>query len=421
MRIFGWIVLLACSALVHAADTCVAAVETGANPSGEDEGWSIWALDLEEDETTALSEDQQKEQDEWRAWEAEAKARLAEAKPHMDQYAAIMSQAKTERARTLAKRRDARSLLMAAVLMQSYTTGEGIWRPEAFEYLVSAQHRDNTNPLVWWLTALMCPSGSSVCDRVTALEKLASLDPDNAAVWNLFLVDAESRGDEAAAAHLLRLFASVRYDDYYASVRRLVYDAYRDLDVPTSAHEALTRMGETYGYDYAFLPSDSVALAEAMGLLSAFALQSNTQMVSACSEGELAAISGRRAECLSLFEMIAESSDHLLGRKMAYARLTELNESDADKQVWQEATRRLNWITAQHAELSKLPENVRGYLEHSYRDGEIAAVEQALRENDIPMTPPADWSAESYWQKAMEEMGISVPSDDAAESVEESD
>ena len=255
--------------------------------------------------------------------------------------------------------------------------------------LARAEQLGRDDVLVQWMLAEFCRPGR--CDRTAAIERLAELEPDNAAAWHLALVN-DPKADVDGL--LTRMAQSRRYELPITAMTVAAYDAYSSVDPPAGTIDP-------------GVPKEGVALALAHGYVLAFAIPSYSGMVKPCKPDQ-AEYAARRERCRAIATKMVES-DSLVGRMIGASVLYKTAATDAERADAAQRYARVRWLSeagstlkypqagpdadanALVAEFEQLPAMRRG-------DSEIARLEQLLAKHDVSLDPPAEFAEQALQQ-----------------------
>src|SRR5574337_631428 len=253
----------------------------------------------------------------------------------------------------LALRADAMPLLGAALLARPlFNQPPGNSFHSLIERAVAA---DGSGPAVNWVRLADCDTRAAACPNADALDALLKQAPDNAAVW-LVKLGADVRDHKQAAARedLHRAAAAKLYDDYTGVSLKALADSVGVLPPPPATLD----------------PTEAVG-AVGMETVLTFGLASTQPQPSLQLVAQLCENAGKddliKADCLSLGKLLDWGSSPL-------ARSLGLHLREVLARVQDDAS------LARH--LLALARN--GGTEMSLK---LAA----LRDDNIPVDPPADW------------------------------
>lgn len=288
---------------------------------------------------------------------------------------------------------DARSQLAAALLRPMTSKGR-VGLPIASSPAFAAALRLGRNdPLVTWMEVLACPPGASAgaCDPRAALIRLQRLDPGNAAPAMIAAGRALERGDEAAADRLLaRAARASRYALPWGEISELLYSELFEAGGPPLDARVAVALGQNFGLARPATKQD-LAAAGATAISAAVAFPGFVSLERLCQE-QNAASDPRRASCIAVLSLMAQS-DSVLARNIGVGFMTRLTAGTPEAGHWRRRQRELRWLIMQGNNAMLNNDVPVEYLRRVWRDGEIAALQAALRASGQPPTPPPGWVA----------------------------
>lgn len=298
-----------------------------------------------------------------------------------------LTQFRHDQINLLALHGDAGSLLTAA-LMASADAGDKN-RPAALQspaLLKRAQTAGAESALVWWVTAAFdCHATSKNCPHPETLQKLASTDAENSAVWTLSLWRAQQAKDAPAARAALASAAQAKsYNDHFGTLIDTIYEAQGVLPIGV---EILNATGQD-------VSADGFRLVSAAGIAAAVALPGYIAIGDAC-KGADANDTGLVTDCLAVaqnMELSGSINSQNAGLSLKMAILPPGPERDAAR-ARQLA---LSWQTLRISDLGDRlaadPAVTRVYTQALNESGdESAGVLAVLRSQGVALEPPADW------------------------------
>jgi hypothetical protein len=233
-----------------------------------------------------------------------------------------------------------------------------------------------------WFNAHGCESDAS-CEE--AWRNLASLEPDNAAVWLIALAAASRRHDARAYKEALRRAGAARvYQPHHGLVFLHARAALAALPVPDSCRtpQQLASLQRELGRaptaaDWADL--EAGAMEAAMGGATYGGLKAC--QASANPRG------GDRQDCVAVLSLIA-TGNTLVDQQFALHMLLKLDPgAPGDGRDLRERYRQLAWLIEQTRIQRQMPA---GYPAQLWMQGEVATLQaRAIAEGRWP--PPADW------------------------------
>lgn len=281
---------------------------------------------------------------------------------------------------------DAESLLAAALMADADAADKS--RPAALKLpalLKRAQTVGENSPLVWWVTAAAeCHGTAKTCPATETLQKLESLDAENAAVWTLSLWHAQQANDAPAARAALTSAAQAKhFNDYFGAVVAALYQAQDVLPMSQELLNATRQNASVSGY----------RLTTAAGIAAALAYPGGRAIFAACKP-DLADTSVT-ADCLELAKKMEQSGS--LNTKSVGLQLHAALLADGAELTGVRAHQRtLLWQMQRIGELAGLLASeeriTRAYTQTLLESGdESAAVYAVLRSQGVPLEPPPDW------------------------------
>ncbi|HEX4481876.1 MAG TPA: hypothetical protein VH082_13765 [Rudaea sp.] len=298
----------------------------------------------------------------------------------------IMLQFRRDQINLLALQGKPASLTSAALLAQSDTKDPK--RAEALKTPALIAHAQRSGPddvLVWWVTAeLECKESPKDCPRTETLQKLETLDAQNAAVWSLALLRAQNTGDATTTrAALTSAAQSQRYDDYFGRSMAMLDDAEHVMPIGDEIIRASGQINASV---------EGFQLVNAAGV-AVRAVPPIAQAVGdACRD---AAASDLAADCVALAKKMSISGS--MGAKGSGLKLlVALSPSGPEQNAARDQERALMWQTLRIGELAETLADdqhvTRIYTQALHENGsEIDAVFAVLRAQGASLEPTADW------------------------------
>lgn len=299
----------------------------------------------------------------------------------------IMTQFRRDQINILALRGEAPSLVSAALLAQ--TDAKDPNRPAALKTPALLAHAQRTAPddiLLWWSAAgVECREDAKNCPQVETLQKLEALDAQNAAVWALSLLRAQSTGDTPGARAALTSAAQAqRYEDYFGKTMAMLDDAEHILPVSDEVIRASGQLNASV---------EGFQLVNAAGVAARAMPPIAAAVTAACRDA--AAPSDLNADCIAVARKMAASTS-LAAKSAGLNLLVALLPSGSDQDAARDQERALKWQTVRIGELAELLADdqrvTRTYTQALHESGtESAAVLAVLRSQGAALQPPADW------------------------------
>lgn len=249
--------------------------------------------------------------------------------------------------------------------------------------LRAARHRWPDSLELAWSSMRNC-SQALGCDPDAEWSHLATLDPDNAAVWMLAMDMAAQRHDDNAYDRALHRAAGANFHDSrigttFLRVRPLLATLPRPDTCRGQANIAVPT--EMLGHAPSASDWDDI---EASSLELAFGIPGYGSL-SGCDPGATAMSAQRRRDCMALLPRIAAGYT-LLEDNIALRYLIPLAGDGPEGRALRERYRRLRWLWTQVPRTRMPPD----YFARLWADGEIALLrEAAIAQRRWP--PPPDW------------------------------
>ena len=285
----------------------------------------------------------------------------------------------------LALRDDATHLTAAAILARSTPNLPPVLSFKSL--LARAEAATGAGAAVSWVALADCDHATAAaCPTPTALARLQTQAPKNAAVWMLSL-DVAARADDRAAerAALAHAAAAKEYSTYYGHLLRATLIGASTLPMPVAVVHALAGTdgnANAAGFAIAagnvmFLPSPSLA--------PAFAL---------CRKADRDA--ALRADCLKLAHLLAWG-DTVIARNAGLALHERLAATATDKARYASRRRNVAWQTQQYAQLMLRARSTPAIAAKAVTLGADGGTENSimlglLRAFAIPLQPPLGWT-----------------------------
>ncbi len=279
------------------------------------------------------------------------------------------------------------SLIAAALLAQP--DAKDPKRPEALKspaLIAHAQRAAPDNVLVWWTAAgIECRDAPKACPTVETLQKLETLDAQNAAVWALSLMRAQNSGDAPGARAALTSAAQAqRYEDYFGKMMSIMDDAEHILPVSDEIIRASGQINASV---------EGFQLVNAAGVAVRAMPPLNAAISTACRD----AVAGTdlNADCIAVAKKMVASGS-LSTKDAGLKLLVILFPSGPEQNAARDQQRTLAYQTLRIGELAELLADdqhvTRTYTQALHENGtEVEAVYAVLRSQGAAMQPPADW------------------------------
>ncbi len=247
----------------------------------------------------------------------------------------------------------------------------------------AARHRWPDNLELAWSSMRNCDQTRG-CDPEAEWRHLATLDPDNAAVWMEAMELATRRHDDSAYDEALHRAATAKFHDSRIGTTFLhLQPLLASLPHPDACRNQSDVAELTGLLGHAPSASDWAGV-EASSLEFAFGIPAYGSL-SGCSLEAPAMSAQRRRDCMALLPRVAAGYT-LLEDNIALRFLIPLAGDGADGMALRERYRRLRWLWTQLPR-TRMPKD---YFSRLWADGEIALLtEAAIAQHLWP--PPPDW------------------------------
>lgn len=281
----------------------------------------------------------------------------------------------------LAPRADAMPLLGAALLARPLFNQPP---SNSFHALIErAAEADGSGPAVNWVRLADCDAKAAACPNAAALEALVKQAPDNAAVWLVKLgMDARDQHQDAAREDLHKAASAKVYDDYAGTSLKALANSVGVLPPPADTFDPTHAAG-------------AVGMQTVMifGLASTQP-QPSLQLVAKLCENA-AEDDSIKADCLSLGKLLEWGSSPLARSLGLHLREVLADDPDQQQEA-RDARRTLVWQVQNFNQLLARVQDDAGLARHLLslaRNGgtETSLQLAALRDDNVPVDPPADW------------------------------
>ncbi|MCW8808078.1 MAG: hypothetical protein OQK79_08195 [Rhodanobacter sp.] len=281
----------------------------------------------------------------------------------------------------LAPRADAMPLLAAALLARPLANQP---RSNNFHALIGrAARADDTSAAISWIRLADCDAKADACPNTSALGKLLTQAPDNAAVWLLKLgVDTQLMKSDDARADLTRAAAARLYDDYAGDSLQALAGNVGVLPPPAATLDPANGAGAT-----------SVQLMLTYGVAGAQPQPGMPLLAQLCEKAtEDASI---KSDCLALAKVLEWGSSPL-ARSLGLHLREVLTDDPAQREDARRARIDLIWQVQNFAQLLDRARGDGVLAQHllvlaSKGGTEMSLLLAALRDNQIAASAPTDW------------------------------
>ncbi|OOG61865.1 hypothetical protein B0E46_14335 [Rhodanobacter sp. B04] len=275
----------------------------------------------------------------------------------------------------------AQPLLGAALLARPLPN-----QPEigSFHTLIGrAAMADDADAAVSWVRLADCDAKADACPNPAALELLQTQAADNAAVWLLKLAeDTRNMKSDAAREDLAKAAAAKLYDDYTGASLKALAGAVGMLPPPAGTFDPARAAGAV---------GMQTMLVYGIGSSQP---QPGLQLTAKLCEnaGDDASI---KADCLKLGKTLEWGSSPL-SRSLGLHLREVLADDPAQREDAKRTRLSLIWQVQNFAQLLARAPDDKALAQHLLalaRNGgtEMSLVLAALRDNNLPTDPPADW------------------------------
>jgi hypothetical protein len=241
-----------------------------------------------------------------------------------------------------------------------------------------------------WLEAIGCGRLQAACNSKDAISRLKRLEPENLGVYLFAFSWADTAGNANLRKSELLAMANSRYSDiHYFSTAELYYEALRGWHSPLPLNAS-----DVFGDDLDLTPITDAESRKIMaaGYSMAMGIPPISQLSSHCKSAQLPA--DELLACQKIASLMVKDKT-LLMHSISLRIGTTLFKTEPEATHWREALRTYYWqMSSEHIDLRKK------YSERKYFDAwpnidEISIQKQKLIDQDIPLTPPADWMPEN--------------------------
>lgn len=281
----------------------------------------------------------------------------------------------------LAPRADAMPLLGAALLARPLFNQPP---SNSFHTLINrAADAEGADAAVTWVQLADCDAKADACPNASALEKLQTQAPDNAAVWLLKLGnDAHDMKPDEARKDLAKAADAKLYDDFTGTSLKALASSIGVLPPPADTFDPARKAGAV-----------GMQTVLVYGLASAQP-QANLPIVAKLCENA-AEDASIKADCLKLSKVLEWGSSPL-ARSLGLHLREVLADDSAQQQQAKDARRNLVWQVQNFGNLLARAQDDQALAHHLLalaRNGgtEMSLQLAALRDSNIAVEAPADW------------------------------
>lgn len=281
----------------------------------------------------------------------------------------------------LAPRADALPLLGAALLARPLFNQPP---SNSFHALIGrATQAEGADAAVSWMRLTDCDAKADACPNAAALDQLLTQAPENAAVWLLKLgTDARTMKQSATREDLGKAAAAKQYDDYTGSSLKALANSIGVLPPPADTFDPASKAG-----------------AVGMQTMLVYGIantqpQPALQLIAKLCENS-AEDASIKADCVKLGKTLEWGSSPL-ARSLGLHLREVLADDPAQQQEAKDARRTLIWQVQSFGQLLARAQDDPALAQHLLalaRNGgtEMSLLLAALRDNSIPVDPPAGW------------------------------
>lgn len=281
----------------------------------------------------------------------------------------------------LALRADAGPLLAAALLARPLPNQP---RSNGFHALIDrAAQAGDASAATSWIRLADCDAKADACPNTSALDRLLTQAPDNAAVWMLKLgVDTRSMKPEDARADLSHAAAARLYDDYEGDSLQALAGNIGVLPPPAAALDPANPAAVT-----------SMQLMLSYGLAGTQPQPGMPLIAQLCEKStDDASI---KSDCLALAKVLEWGSSPL-ARSLGLHLREVLTDDPAQQQDARRARLDLIWQVQSFGQLLDRARGDQQLAQHllalaSKGGTEMSLLLAALRDNQIATSAPANW------------------------------
>lgn len=276
---------------------------------------------------------------------------------------------------------NARGMVMAAIWRESTVARDSSEAPEATRASMLARAADGAGPdaVAWAPVSRAC--GRECTLATDPFERWLALDPDNGMAWAEAATRALAANDEPGArAALERAARAPRFDSYWVEAVRAAVSIARAVPIPPE----LASYAESQGFG----ATDAADLS-AFGVAMGQATPGMVYLPDACRNH-----ADWQDDCLRLGRLMETRGNDFLGQGIGRAIQRRLlpRESDAAAEL-AERERAHDWRMSQVMLLTDDTADFRNTVRRLFEVGtEQGAFELQLRENGVPLSPPAGWT-----------------------------
>ncbi len=234
------------------------------------------------------------------------------------------------------------------------------------------------------ILALASVAAAGIAEQRALTRRWAELEPGNLAPLVFGRVPTEELLPQTGARQ--------DYLSHSQAQVRLLFEAFRQ--VPMSREEANHGLDNP---DRRVRDADADAVMAAWAIWAAIGLPAFQELTQPCKGQALKVTALRRAECMQLGRTLALRSDGVLEKSIGIAIVRNSAQTDADAMLAESLRHTADWQRGKWMEVL-VTLNEQAQATHAIRmlqtpgiESEVQAMQATLRENGIPLEPPADW------------------------------
>jgi hypothetical protein len=295
-------------------------------------------------------------------------------------------------AHELAKKNDARSLMVASILIGSGSalipvsvqkTNEAL----AMQWMQSSIAAGQNDALIAWYEATNC-YGNKACNASNAIGRLEKLDHGNAAVHLLALSYAKSNNDQAEVeAAFLRAANSRYYNGYFHEYAKATYVSMSDWRLEKSNAERADD-AKNWGLGKPLRDEDYKKI-QALGMAIAFPMPGFQSLTDYCdgTKNKL----DRIEACIKILELM-RNDNTAISKAIALSKLSKLTINHPKGPQFREELRQYYWVQENQGKLNKMrSEFDSSYVQQWPNLTEWDGLTADMQKAGIPLTARQNW------------------------------
>ena len=295
-------------------------------------------------------------------------------------------------AHELAKKNDARSLMVASILIGSGSALIPVSLKKKNETLAtlwmqSAIKAGQNDALIAWYEATNC-YGNKACKTDSAIDRLKKLDPENAAVHLLALQYAQTNNDQAdVGTAFLRAANSRYYGSYLHEYAKATYLSMSDWRLgKTNAERADD--AKNWGLEKPLSDEDYKKI-QALGMAIAFPMPSFQSLTDYCDGAKNRL--DRIEACIKILELM-RNENSAVSKTIALSRLSKLTINHPKALQFREELRQYYWMQENQNRLNEMrSEFTSSYIQQWPNLTEWESLVVDMQKAGIPLNAPKNW------------------------------